>query len=127
MSSRALLALLLALLVAACQPLPRPFEDPNKEANDLLKLANRGGVVVRLSKELTGFVPVSQIDPARVLQRISVEHPLTTFESLAAQAELPALQGVRHTAFAGAWQGYGFHEDGLVSGLRAAEAFGVTW
>ena len=46
MSSRALLALLLALLVAACQPLPRPFEDPNKEANDLLKLANRGGVVV---------------------------------------------------------------------------------
>lgn len=69
----------------------------------------------------------AEIDPAHVLQRIDVEHPLTTFESLAAQAELPTLQGVRHTAFAGAWQGYGFHEDGLVSGLRAAEAFGVTW
>ena len=34
------------MLIAACQPLPRPFEDQNKEANDLLRLANRGGVVV---------------------------------------------------------------------------------
>lgn len=46
MFSRTVLALFAALLVAACQPLPRPFEDQNKEANDLLRLANRGGVVV---------------------------------------------------------------------------------
>ncbi len=46
MLSRALLALLALLIVAACQPLPRPFENQAKEANELLTLANRGGVVV---------------------------------------------------------------------------------
>ena len=69
----------------------------------------------------------AEIDPAQVIQRIAVEHPLVTFASLAAQESLPVLQGVRRTAFAGAWQGFGFHEDGLVSGLRAAEAFGARW
>ena len=69
----------------------------------------------------------AEIDPAQVISRIAVEHPLVTFASLAAQQELPGLQGTRHTAFAGAWQGFGFHEDGLVSGLRAAAVFGARW
>ena len=69
----------------------------------------------------------AEIDPAHIIRRIAVEHPLTTFASLAAQEDLPRLQGVRRTAFAGAWQGFGFHEDGLASGLRAAEAFGARW
>lgn len=67
------------------------------------------------------------IDPATVLWRGEVAHPLYTFESLAAQQELPRLNGVRSTAFAGAWHGYGFHEDGLSAGLRAAAAFGAAW
>ena len=61
-----------------------------------------------------------------VIRRISYRHPLYTFESLRAQAELPSLNRGR-TAFAGAWQGFGFHEDGLASGLRAAAAFGADW
>ena len=67
-----------------------------------------------------------EIDEERVIRRIPYEHPLYTFESLRAQAELPRLNRGR-TAFAGAWQGFGFHEDGLASGLRAAAAFGVEW
>ena len=67
-----------------------------------------------------------EIDESQVIRRIAYEHPLYTFESLAAQRELPALNRGR-TAFAGAWQGVGFHEDGLASGLRAAAAFGVEW
>lgn len=67
-----------------------------------------------------------EIDEEHVIRRISYEHPLYTFESLRAQAEVPSLNRGR-TAFAGAWQGFGFHEDGLASGLRAVAAFGVEW
>lgn len=68
-----------------------------------------------------------EIDPARIVRVIRYEHPQMTFASLAAQAELPRLNGPRATAFCGAWQGSGFHEDGLASGLRAAAAFGARW
>ena len=66
----------------------------------------------------------AEIAEERVIRRISYEQPLYTFDSLRAQAELPSLNHGR-TAFAGAWQGFGFHEDGLASGLRAAAALGV--
>jgi predicted NAD/FAD-binding protein len=69
----------------------------------------------------------SEIHPAKLIRTIGFEHPQVTFETVAAQTRLHVLNGQRRTAFAGAWQGFGFHEDGLVSGLRAAEAFGVTW
>jgi predicted NAD/FAD-binding protein len=69
----------------------------------------------------------AEIDPARIIQRVSYRHPLVTLESMRAQPELTRLNGPRCTAFAGAWQGYGFHEDGLRSGLAAAAAFGATW
>ena len=54
-------------------------------------------------------------------------HPVYTFATRQAQLELPQLNGVRHTAFAGAYHGYGFHEDGLAAGVAAAAAFGVEW
>ncbi len=63
-----------------------------------------------------------EIDEARVIARFDYTHPQYTFTSLAAQSELPVLNGPNRTAFAGAWQGFGFHEDGLESGQRAAEA-----
>ena len=63
-----------------------------------------------------------EIDESRVIARFDYSHPRYTFASLAAQSELASLNGPNHTAFAGAWQGFGFHEDGLVSGQRAAAA-----
>ena len=67
----------------------------------------------------------AEIREDRVIARMLFEHPQYTVESLRAQVELPRLNGQRRTAFCGAYHGFGFHEDGLVSGLRAAEAFGV--
>lgn len=53
------------------------------------------------------------------------EHPQYNAAAFAAQKRLGEIQGQRHTWFCGAWTGYGFHEDGLRSGLAVAEALGV--
>jgi predicted NAD/FAD-binding protein len=66
--------------------------------------------------------PVREPQPSSILAEFDVAHPLFDQTALAAQAQLPALQGQRHTWFCGAWTGHGFHEDGLVAGLAAAEA-----
>lgn len=66
------------------------------------------------------------IDPGSVLATMQYTHPLYTPRSVAAQRELPALSTGR-TAFAGAYHGWGFHEDGCRSGVAAAEALGVRW
>jgi predicted NAD/FAD-binding protein len=66
------------------------------------------------------------VDPATVLAEMTYEHPLYTLESVAAQALLPTIDDDRLT-FAGAYHGWGFHEDGAASGLRAAERLGARW
>jgi predicted NAD/FAD-binding protein len=70
--------------------------------------------------------PDGAVDPAKVLAEMSYAHPTYTRRSVAAQGELSLLHDGQ-TAFAGAWQGWGFHEDGCVSGVRAAESFGAAW
>ncbi len=57
------------------------------------------------------------------------EHPQFNAAAFAAQKRLDEIQGLRHTWFCGAWTGYGFHEDGLRSGLAVAQALGagVPW
>ncbi|MFD7873459.1 NAD(P)/FAD-dependent oxidoreductase [Streptomyces sp. NPDC059766] len=66
------------------------------------------------------------VDPGRVLARMVYEHPVYTPESLAAQQRLPELD-TDVTAYAGAYHGWGFHEDGCRSGVRAAATLGVRW
>ncbi|PSC05823.1 NAD/FAD-binding protein [Alsobacter soli] len=61
--------------------------------------------------------------------RFSYAHPQYDAGALAAQKALPEIQGRNRTWFCGAWTSYGFHEDGLRSGLAVAEALGgsVSW
>ncbi len=68
----------------------------------------------------------SRIDQSKVLDRMVYDHPLYTPTSVAAQRLLPALNTGR-TAFAGAYHGWGFHEDGCAAGVRAAKSLGVDW
>lgn len=84
---------------------PLPFEQP---------------VVVSLN-------PVRPIDPSCVLGEFDYAHPVFDARAIEAQRRLPALQGVKHSYFCGAWAGYGFHEDGLKSGVLAADQLLADW
>ncbi|WP_018334542.1 NAD(P)/FAD-dependent oxidoreductase [Actinomycetospora chiangmaiensis] len=67
-----------------------------------------------------------RVDPSKVIATMDYEHPAYTPASVAAQRKLPGLNDGR-IAFAGAYHGWGFHEDGCASGVRAAASLGVTW
>jgi predicted NAD/FAD-binding protein len=66
------------------------------------------------------------IDPAAIIARRIYHHPVYTAESVVARRRLPQLTTGR-TAYAGAYHGWGFHEDGCASGVAAAAALGVRW
>jgi predicted NAD/FAD-binding protein len=64
--------------------------------------------------------PVGPIAPEHVHGRFEYAHPVFDQAAIAAQSQLAPLQGQQHTYYCGAWTGYGFHEDGLKSGLDVA-------
>jgi predicted NAD/FAD-binding protein len=64
--------------------------------------------------------PVDEPDPSKVIDTFEYSHPVFDSAAIAAQQALHQIQGQQNTWFAGAWTGYGFHEDGLKSGLAVA-------
>ncbi len=67
-----------------------------------------------------------EIDPAHVIRRIQYAHPVFTAGGVRAQRQFAEISGRERTHFCGAYWGWGFHEDGVVSALRVAEHFGVA-
>jgi predicted NAD/FAD-binding protein len=67
------------------------------------------------------------IDPDKVLARMRYHHPMYSHASVAAQMRKAEIQGRRRTWFAGAYWGWGFHEDGMRSAVEVAAALGVRW
>lgn len=65
------------------------------------------------------------VDPAKVLRRIVYHHPVFTRAGVAAQARRADVSGRNRTHYAGAYWGFGFHEDGVKSGLQAAAELGA--
>ncbi len=82
--------------------------------NKLQPLPTRKPVLVSLN-------PIGQIAPELVKGEYHYAHPVFDLAATKAQRQLPWIQGLQHTYFCGAWQGYGFHEDGYKSGLDAAQ------
>ena len=66
--------------------------------------------------------PVRPVAKHKVLAEFEYSHPVFDLAAIEAQKRVPELQGEQHTWYCGAWTGYGFHEDGLKSGLAVAEA-----
>ncbi|MEO8075220.1 MAG: FAD-dependent oxidoreductase, partial [Acidobacteriota bacterium] len=71
--------------------------------------------------------PNGFIDERRVLRRLVYHHPLYTRDAIRAQQRWREVSGVNRTHYCGAYWFYGFHEDGLNSALRVAQALGVEW
>ena len=67
--------------------------------------------------------PHEDIDPARILKRIVYHHPLFTSAAVDAQRRHSELNGAQRTYYCGAYWGWGFHEDGVVSALTAVRDF----
>jgi len=85
--------------------------------NQLQQLPTRENLFVTLN-------PTEQIDPDLVVRSFNYEHPVFDAEALRAQTKMASIQGQRRTWFCGSWLGYGFHEDGIASGLNVAEQLG---
>ena len=83
--------------------------------NKLQPLPFQQSVIVTLN-------PVSRIEPEKIIAEFNYAHPIFDKAAIAAQYALPSIQGKRNTWFAGAWTGYGFHEDGHKSGLQVARS-----
>ncbi len=66
-----------------------------------------------------------EIDPARVIRKISYAHPVFTSEGVRAQERVGQISGRQRTSYCGAYWGWGFHEDGVRSALRVATRFGA--
>jgi predicted NAD/FAD-binding protein len=68
-----------------------------------------------------------EIEPDHIHDEAILHHPQYDAAALVAQARLGAIQGRGGVHYAGAWTRYGFHEDGLLSALRVAQALGTPW
>ena len=88
--------------------------------NRLQPLPTEVPVVVSLN-------PHRAIDPSTIIGEYEYAHPVFDMAAIRAQTRVPQLQGQQHTFFAGAWMGYGFHEDGLKAGLQAARSLIDQW
>lgn len=85
--------------------------------NKLQPLPFKTSVIVSLN-------PIDPPDHSCVIDEYAYSHPVFDGAAIRAQTQLPLIQGQRNTWFAGAWTGYGFHEDGLKSGLAVAQSIG---
>lgn len=107
----------------------RPGQDAVTVTYDMTRLMSLPTPVGPDGRETRYFVTLGStdvVDPAKVIARRDYAHPIYNPTSVAAQRRLPEIDSDR-LAFAGAWHGWGFHEDGARSGAAAAARLGFDW
>jgi predicted NAD/FAD-binding protein len=95
--------------------------------NALAAVTYNMNILQGIASDTTFCVSLNQsdaIDPKKILARYRYAHPQYSLAGVAAQARWTELHGAQHSYFCGAWWANGFHEDGVVSALRVANAFG---
>ncbi len=75
---------------------------------------------------LVSLNPPIEPNPALILLERTYRHPQFNAQAMAAQERLGSIQGKDRLWFAGAWTGWGFHEDGIASAVEIARALGIT-
>jgi uncharacterized protein len=99
---------------------PKPLSTVTYYMNHLQRLDADRDFCVTLNR-------TEAIDPAKIIRTIPYSHPVFTPEGVAAQAQHSSIGGLAaRTHYCGAYWGWGFHEDGVQSALRACRPFGVT-
>jgi len=101
------------------QPEPVALTTLTYWMNHLQSLASDTNLCVTLNL-------AEQIDPAKVIRTFDYAHPVFTPKGVAAQRRHSEISGVRRTHYCGAYWRWGFHEDGVVSALRALERVGAA-
>lgn len=100
------------------------------DESDTAALTYNMNMLQTLNAPVTFCVSVNadpHIDGRKIVGRYVYAHPQFTLESIAAQERWAEISGVAHTHYCGAYWRNGFHEDGLVSGIRVAQSLGATW
>ena len=70
--------------------------------------------------------PIQNIEQDKIIKRVIFTHPYFNLKNTLLQKELKNLQGINRTWYCGSYFGYGFHEDGLKSGLEVAKLFNAV-
>ncbi|AXI04562.1 NAD(P)/FAD-dependent oxidoreductase [Aquirhabdus parva] len=87
--------------------------------NQLQNLPFQTSVILTLN-------PFELPQASSILAQFEYQHPIFDHAAILAQQQLPTIQGKKRVWFAGAWTGYGFHEDGLKSALRVVADFNIS-
>ncbi len=90
------------------------------DMTDLQRLAGSRRYLVTLNSD-------HRIDPDQVLASFNYSHPVFDGPAIEAQRRFDEIDGADLVHFCGAYWSYGFHEDGMVSGLRVCDRLGVSW
>jgi len=104
------------------------IEPSNKKINQPVQMTYWMNLLQDINKKLPLFItlnsPKDSIKEKYIFDKISYEHPILDKNALMGQSQIETIQGKGNIWHAGAWMRYGFHEDGIISGLNIAEKLG---